>query len=137
MSYNNNEIRRMYKEDIARANQAINTGVPYGYYIYGSNIGFYPIPNTSGTVTYLYNKRLPTITTGVDSALPADFDYAICLHAAYVLCGGVEKFPKAQRLLDEFNKKMSTLLYQYTIDNTDYYFWLDRGVYLPSAKAFY
>lgn len=137
LSYNDLAIGKTYKEDVAMTNQSTNTGVPYAYYIYGANIGFYPIPNTAGTVTYLYNKRLSTITSGVDSSLPADFDFAICLHAAYVLCGGVEKFPKAQRLLDEFEKKIGTLLYQYTIDSSDYTYKLDRWVYVPSARSLY
>lgn len=57
---------------------------PSEYFIYGNEIGFYPIPDTSYNILMLYRKRLPTLTDSQDSQLPADFDQAIVKYASYL-----------------------------------------------------
>lgn len=91
---------------------------PVSYYIYNWVLSFYPSPSGSVPVSFLYNKRLPTITSAQNSQLTTDFDYAIACYAAYLWCGGVEKDSKAQRLYSEYQNTISMLKYQYLV--TDY-----------------
>lgn len=62
------------------------SGTPLYYYIRNVDgtwrIGFYPIPQGS-TITVPYNKKLPEMTSSVDSPLSSDFDEPLVLYATY------------------------------------------------------
>lgn len=72
-------------------NNPMVSGTPYQYYLYGGNIGFYPIPSTAMTIDLEYLKKLPKITTSQDSLFPEEFDDAICAYAKYIAFLGNNK----------------------------------------------
>lgn len=135
--YNQTPLSKIYREDIFRTNNTTNSGTPMWYYIYGANVWLYPIPSAVDTVTLLYCKSLPTITSVVDSILPSDFDRAICEYAAYMACNSVEKTDKARMFLWDYTLAMSTLLSRYKMDDINYTYWLARSGWYQSPRAFY
>lgn len=129
------ELYKTYKEDILKNWLITNTGIPTAYYIYGSNIWLFPIPTSTQTISYTYNKRLPKITESQDSVLPEYFDDAICLYAVYLGCISVEKNDKASQIYSEYQNTLSTLLYTYQVDSINNSYWIDRWEYLPSPRS--
>lgn len=73
-----------------------------------------------------YFKRLPTITTSVDCALPEDFDAAICAYACYLAMNSVEK-QKAQIMLANYQLERDSLLSTYLYDDLNINFGISRG----------
>lgn len=63
------------------------SGQPMYYYVRNVDgtwkIGFYPIPQGT-TITVPYNKKLPTMTSGVNSPLSDDYDEALVTYATYL-----------------------------------------------------
>ena len=57
----------------------------------------------------LYRGNLPKITADVDSALPSDYDDAICLYAAYKLFKGVRDNNSANTFLIDYEQEINTL----------------------------
>ena len=135
--YNETPLNKIFREDILRSSSVTNSGSPIGYYIYGANIGLYPIPSAVDTVTALYCKSLPTITTSQDSLLPSDFDRAICEYAAYMACNSVEKTDKARMFLWDYTLAMSMLSSRYKMDDSTYTRSTARNTWYQSPRAFY
>lgn len=83
------------KQQLINANLFGNTGTPQSYYIRWANIGLYPSPIASGTLTINYVATLPTITTSIDSENPTMLDDAIVYRATAILYRQVQKFQEA------------------------------------------
>lgn len=75
---------------------------PSSYYLYGNNIGFYPVPDNAYSISFLYNRKLPKLTAIQDSALPEQYDDLINLYACYLMCISVEKQQKAVSCLSQY-----------------------------------
>jgi len=136
VSCEDNQIDPIERSEILKANQINAQGKPIRYYVYGNNLWFYPIPQSSYNIVYFYNKKLPKITDTQSSELPDEFDFAICLYASYLACMSVEKREKAADILWEYWNTISTLLTQYILTSDTYTYWLDRWMnYLPTAKS--
>lgn len=99
-----------------------STGSPYWYYIYGDNIGLYPIPNTTGTMDLEYFKTLPALTTSQDSDLPTDFDDAIMAYAAMRLMRGVGKNDMVASFREQYEDQLNTLRLKYLYDDQNMMF---------------
>jgi len=112
---------------------AFTQGKPFSYYIFGSNIGLYPVPNTTGTVDIEYMKKLPKLTASQDSILPEDFDDAICVYAAYLAFNSVTKTDKAAVMRADYNEIMSSLLSSYIYNDMNINYWYQNtGGYTTS-----
>lgn len=98
-------------------NNPMVSGTPYQYYLYGGNIGFYPIPSTAMTIDLEYLKKLPKITTSQDSLFPEEFDDAICAYAKYVAFLGNNK-PEAMNSLEDYNMLRDDLMLSYIYQDT-------------------
>lgn len=96
-----NDMGTTTKRDVVRRGLTSN-GQPSQYYIWGNLMGFYPIPDTGYTVKVLYKKRLPTMTSEVDSAFPTDFDDPIVRYAAYQIWSTTKNTSKAAQALQDY-----------------------------------
>ncbi len=116
---------------LKRENQSMNaTGLPYRYYIYGDDIGFYPIPNTSWTIDLEYFKTLPTLTDAQGSDLPTDFD-AIMAYAAMRLMRGNGKTQMVQSFREQYEDQLNTLRLKYLYDDQNMQF----GYQVSNARS--
>lgn len=94
-------------------------GIPYQYYIYGNNIGFYSIPNSIGPALLYYLKRLPVLTESQDSVLNQDFDLAIVKYAAYLLWATPRgNRQTAQEKATDYEQCINTLRMAYLFQDT-------------------
>lgn len=84
-------------------------GQPNEYYIYGNFLGLNPIPSSVWTIDLDYRKRLPTMTSAVDSAFPVDFDDAIVQYAAYILFKQIRNFDRAKTAMEDYMTIVDTL----------------------------
>lgn len=87
---------------------------PNEYFIYGTQIGFYPKPDQAYTTLLLYRRRLPTLTSSQDSLLPDDFSQAIVKYAAYLAWSSPRgNKGTASEKMDDYNASMSRLKLTY------------------------
>jgi hypothetical protein len=105
------------KQQIRLTNYTGSQGKPNQYYIYGSNIGFNSIPNSTYNIIIDYFKRLPTLTSIQASLLPSDFDDAIALYAVYLAFKSIGKIESSIASLQDYNQVVSTLLTSYIYDD--------------------
>jgi hypothetical protein len=81
-------LRAVQYNDILGRTDITDQGKPICYYIRkvgtAYNIGFYPTPSSSATVTVPYLQILPDMTSVVDSPLPTDYDEALVLYSVYL-----------------------------------------------------
>lgn len=117
--YNNQYLTETNKITLKMENQnnPMVSWTPYQYYLYGNNIGLYPIPNSTGTIDLEYLKKLPKITTSEDSQFPEEFDDAICAYAKYIAFMGNNK-PEAMASLWDYQQLMDTLRSSYIYQDT-------------------
>lgn len=90
---------------IARATES----KPSSYYLYGNNIGFYPVPDNTYSIDFLYNRKLPKLTDAQDSLLPEQYDDLINLYATYLMLLSVEKQQKAVACLSQYTLAKDSL----------------------------
>ncbi len=67
-----------------------STAQPYWYFVWGSNVNFWPVPSASATLNIMY-YALPatgTLATGTDPSLAQLWDDALVLGACDELAGG-------------------------------------------------
>lgn len=57
----------------------------------------------------VYKKKLPKLTSAVDSELDEDYDEAISLYACYLMCLSVEKANKAATVKAQYDSTISDL----------------------------
>jgi hypothetical protein len=91
-----------YTKELTLRNGNTGTGRPSNYYIWSQKLGFYPTPDSGYTYRLMYRKRLPTMTSAVDSAFPADFDDAIVRYAAYILWSTTKVQGKTTQALQDY-----------------------------------
>lgn len=82
---------------------------PSSYYLYGSNIGFYPLPDNAYSIDLLYYRQLPLLTSSQGSGLPYEYNQVIALYATYLMLISVEKQNKAVACLAEYTNIMNWL----------------------------
>lgn len=90
---------------IARATES----KPSSYYLYGNNIGFYPVPDNAYSIDFLYNRKLPLLTDAQDSLLSVQYDDLINLYACYLMLLSVEKQQKAVACLAQYTVAKDSL----------------------------
>lgn len=94
-------------------------GMPNEYFIYGNYIGLYPVPDSAYTLLVLYRKRLPTMTSAVDMALPDDFADAIVKYAAYLAWSSPRgDRMSAQEKMADYQELLSELKITYLMQDT-------------------
>ena len=103
--------------EIKKENATFASGSPYWYYLYGDYIGFYPIPNTTGTIDLEYYKSLPTIDADQGSDLPDDYDDAIMVYAAMYLMRGNSKDNMVASYRQQYEDQLNTLRLKYWYDD--------------------
>lgn len=113
VSYSGVKLNKTYKKNVRLSNPDATQGKPNSYYLYGSNIGFDPVPDSSYNIIIDYFKKLPTITSSQDCELPSEFDNAICAYAAYIAFNSVEKTEKAQIMFTQYQQELNLLLSTY------------------------
>lgn len=84
-------LGRLTKKQIDEIYPQQANSTPTNYYLYGNNIGMFPIPANAGTITLAYTKLLPAITENQDSQNPTYLDRAICCLAGSICYGQVYK----------------------------------------------
>lgn len=85
VKWNNVPLGRLTKKQVDQIYPQQASWVPTNYYVYGTNIGMFPVPGSAGTITLAYTKLLPAITESQDSQNPTYLDRAIsCL--AWSIC---------------------------------------------------
>lgn len=70
--------------DVKRLENTSNSK-PNEYYLRAGKYGFYPTPDASYSLDFIYRKKLPTITSSVDAAFPASFMRAIAKYSAFII----------------------------------------------------
>lgn len=108
--YDSTALLRTTKKRIIENDQNTTTGSPIYYYIQGSDIWLYPIPNDTKTITMEFTSMLPTITTSVDSDAPSLLDSAIVYKAVSLLFKQVWK-PERQIREQEYNWEINLARY--------------------------
>lgn len=95
---------------------------PSSYYLFWQNIGLYPIPDNAYSIDFLYNRKLPKLTSTQDSELPEEYDELINLYAAYLMLISVEKTQKAASCLGQYILAKDSLFWaiMYDDDSIDY-----------------
>ena len=78
VKWNGVPLGRLTKKQIDEIYPQQANSTPTNYYLYGANIGMFPVPAGSGTITVAYTKLLPAITESQDSTNPSYLDWAIC-----------------------------------------------------------
>lgn len=117
--YNGSELAKASKTDIKRMYATMTSGNPFAYYIYWTKLWLYPVPNTTGTIDLDYFKKLPTMTSAVDSTFPEDFDDARAAYASYLAFNSVNKPDKAQLMFTDYSMQLNTLLNSYIYQDLD------------------
>lgn len=132
--YNYNPLSKTEKSTLKKVlNWSFSQWKPFSYYLFWSNIGLYPVPNTSGTIEIGYMKKLPKLTTSQGSLLPDDFDDAICIYAAYLAFNSVTKIDKASIMRSDYNEILSSLLTSYIYNDMNInYGYQNTGGYTTS-----
>lgn len=134
--YNYNPLQKTERSTLKKVvNGAFTQWQPFSYYIFGSNIGLYPVPNTTGTVDMEYMKRLPKITANQDSLFPEDFDDAICVYAAYLAFNSVTKTDKAAIMRADYNEILSSLLSSYIYNDMNINYWYQNAGWYTSSDV--
>lgn len=130
--YNGDDLKKTTKKELKIQNSSLTTqGNPYYYYIYGNVYGIYPLPDSTKTIDIDYFKRLPTITTSVDSDFPIDFDNAIACYAAYLAFLSINKNDKAVSMYTAYVNWLDTLINAYIYDDVvDTKFGYQRTAYI-------
>lgn len=104
--------------DLKAQNLGTAQGLPYNYYLYGGNIGFYPIP-TNADIELYYLKKLPVMTSVQDGVLPVDFDIAVVKYAAYLLWSTPRgNRQTAQEKATDYEQVMNTLRMAFLYEDT-------------------
>lgn len=130
--YNGQKCRPKDLIELQKENTNLNaTGAPYWYYIYGDNMGFYPIPNTTGAIDLEYFKTLPTLTDSQWSELPTDFDDAIMAYAAMRLMRGNGKREMVTSFREQYEDQLNTLRLKYLYDDQNMQF----GYQVANARS--
>lgn len=98
-------------------NNNFDSGEPTYYYLYGGKIGFDKIPTK--TVTLYYKKKLPELTSLVDSAFAQLFDFMIIKYAAYLAFSTyLPGDPRGTVRLNDYQTQFDSLFgYQFNDNN--------------------
>ena len=109
---------------------------PSHYYLYGSKIWLYPTPDNSYSITFLYNKFLPTLTNSQPSILSDDYDEAIALYACYLMMLSVEKQAKAGMVLAQYKECTNGLFGQNLNDDDWARFSIERSSWVTPDDVY-
>lgn len=114
-----------------------DTGTPVAYFLYGDNIGLYPIPDRGATIDMQYSKMLPTITTSQDTTTSSAVDDCLCAYASYLLFRPIDK-PRSVSFLQDANEALNivTLNRVYDDDNISFSHWPKRTVVAEDALSY-
>jgi hypothetical protein len=82
VKHGDNTLQKIDKLELIDRNNNAVSGEPTYYYLYGGKIGFDKIPTK--TTTLYYKKKLPEMTSLVDSSFSSLFDLMIIKYAAYL-----------------------------------------------------
>lgn len=107
-----------YTKAQALMNSLSGTGRPSNYYIFGNKIGFYTVPDTSYPIRIMYRKKLPTLTTLVDSSFSEEFDDAIVMYAAYKIWSSTKNAVKTAQALQDYKLSIDLLKMSYIFNDT-------------------
>lgn len=104
---------RDYRE-LFRYNDMTQEGTVSWYYLRGSNIGLYPIPNQAKTLTFLYRSQLDSmVNDSDDSGMPSNFDEAICAYAEFLCWMDVNDREQQDRAMEKYRLALEGLNSQY------------------------
>lgn len=138
VTYNGQPLEKTEYEDLKYRQIADVQGTPYEYYIYGTNIGLNPIPDSIKPAILYYRKRLPTLTSSQGTTPPSDFDLAIIKYAAYLLWSTPRgNRQTAQDKATDYKQSVDTLRLAYVYsDMNDLKFGIQRraGNYFSTPK---
>lgn len=126
--------------EIVRTRGSTGTGQPNEYFIFGTTIGFYPIPDAAYTVLILYRRKLAKMTSSQAMLLPDDFADAIVKYAAYLAWSSPRgERGKAEESKGDYEELMSELKVSYLLqDSSNLKFGYQRStVNNRSDKALY
>lgn len=102
------------------------SAIPNQYYTYGSNIWLYPIPDSSYSLDIMYNKKLPKLTSVVDSVMSEDMEELIVLWSCYLMFLSVEKVNKAQSCIQQYNIAKDSMFGEIMYDDDSIRFCTNR-----------
>lgn len=104
------------------------------YYLRGSNIGLYPIPDNAQTLTYLYRAKLATMSSDTDdSGMPDAFDEAICAYAEFLCWMDVKDKEQQDRAFEKYGVCMEGLNAQYLGRRDEANFQFDYETIIPNV----
>lgn len=129
------ELSKASKSDIKRIYATMTNGKPYAYYIYGTKIWLFPVPDTIGVLDLDYYKKLEKLSSTQDSELPEEFDDAICAYSAYLAFNSVNKTDKASIMYADYQWQLNTLLNSYIYNDDNFDFWYQTASYRPSETS--
>lgn len=127
--YNSQQLTRTTKQDIMLNNGT--TSIPNQYYVYGANIGLYPTPDSSYSLSVMYNKKLPKLTSVVDSVMDEDMEDLVVLWSCYLMFLSVEKTAKAQLCLQQYTIAKDGMLGERLYDDDSIRFSTSRSTTTP------
>lgn len=102
--------------------------LPSSYYMYGDKIGLYPTPDAVYSLDLLYAKKLPKLTSVVDSELGEDMEDLVVLWACYLMFLSVEKQTKAGLMLTQYTIAKDALFGEKMYDDDNIRFGIERRV---------
>lgn len=114
IKWNNNPLDPRDYRTLFRDFDLTQEGTPGWYYLRGTNVGLYPIPNAVQTLTYLYRGSLTSMSADTDdSGMPDTFDEAICAYAEFLCWMDVKDREAQERAFEKYNVTMEGLNAQY------------------------
>lgn len=117
MILDNSIMRSRNYVEVQRLSNTSNTK-PNDYYLRGGKYGFYPKPDQAYSINFIYRKSLPTITSGVDSALSDSFDRAISKYAAFIIFSTTRgNEGVANTKLNDYEREINRLRLKYQLED--------------------
>lgn len=110
----------MHKKNYVDVQRLSNTSAskPSEYYLYGSKYGFYPKPDSTYTINFIYRKSLPTITSLVDSTFSDSYDRAIAKYAAFIIFSTTRgNEGVANTKLNDYEREINRLRLKYQLQD--------------------
>lgn len=115
--FNGDVLLETSQKAIKMQHETMTEGTPDTYYLYGWQLYVHPVPNLWGTIDVDYYASAAMIDGSTTSALPTDFNDAICLFATSKLMSGVGKADMWQQFRWDYMSEIMKLRGKYWMND--------------------
>lgn len=115
--FNGDVLLETSQKAIKMQYEEMQEGTPDTYYLYGWQLYVHPIPNLWGTIDVDYYASTAMIDDSTTSALPTDFNDAICLFATSKLMQWVGKADMWQQFRGDYMAEIMKLRGKYWMND--------------------